>query len=282
MPMRWRSRPPGTLLRSFDPAGCGVVRRTVAASVRLAVLAALAFNAGAAAGAPVDAGTACRDAAAATLPAPARAALDRIEGGGRQLLALRGYLRARDLEARWSWDEAQVQAYQGSPEQQAAHAEVARVQARFAADNPGYQLHVNLQVRSLGEQLRKWNGNASVAAAAAALEAEAAAACARTGAGGFGAWLRGWQPPATVNLAAPGLSAHGQGRAYDFQVMRGPVLVAGTDSAQVASRWIADGWAARLASAVRDSGAAFTGPLRSPDEPWHYSYVPPAAVPPVP
>lgn len=259
-----------------------MVRRPVAASGRLAVLAAIAFNTGAAVVAPVEAGTTCRDAAAANLPAPARAALDRIEGGGRQLLALRGYLRASELGPRWSWDEAQVQAYQGSAEQQAAHAEVARVQARFAADNPGYQLHVNLQVRSLGEQLRTWNGNASVAAAAAALEADAVAACARAGADGFGAWLRGWQTPAPVNLAAPGLSAHGQGRAYDFQVMRGPVLVAGTDSAQVATRWVADGWAGRLAAAVRDSGAAFTGPLRSPDEPWHYSYVPPARVPPAP
>ena len=32
--------------------------------------------------------------------------------------------------------------------------------------------------------------------------------------------------------------------------------------------------AARQAAAVRESGASLSGPLRSPDEPWHYRYVP--------
>jgi len=225
---------------------------------------------------------ACRDTAASTLPAPAREALGRIDGTGRRLLALRSYLRAGDLAARWSWSQAQIEAYEGSPAQQVAHAAVASVQAAFAVANPGYALYVNLQVRSLDEQLRKWNENASVGAAAQALEAAAATACTPGGGKEFAAWLRAWQPPSAVNLAAPGLSPHGQGLAYDFQVMQGQVLVAGADSAQIASRWRADGWAERLAAAVRDSGAAFTGPLRSPDEPWHYNYVPPAKAPPVP
>ncbi|WP_372016551.1 hypothetical protein [Pseudoxanthomonas sp. 10H] len=218
---------------------------------------------------------ACRQAAAHALPAPARDVLPRIDGEGRQLLALRSYLRARDLDARWSWSQARIDAYAGSDEQRTAHAEVAKVQSAFAAANPGYSLHVNLQVRSLDDQLRKWNTNASVARAAAALAAAAAEACARQGQAGFGRWLREWPTPSAVTLAAPGLSPHGQGRAYDFQVMRGGTLVAGTDSGSVRSRWVGDGWAGRLAAAVRASGAAFSGPLRSPDEPWHYQYEPP-------
>lgn len=219
---------------------------------------------------------ACRDAAVRDLPSPARAALPRIDGEGRQLLALRGYLRAKDLVARWSWDAARIRAYRDSAEQRAAQAEVAKVQARFAADNPGHHLYVNLQVRSLDAQLLAWNGNASVARAAMALAADAAMACDRDGPAAFAAWLRGWTPPAAVNLATPGLSAHGQGRAYDFQVMRGAERVAGTESRHRQAQWIDAGWGARLAEAVRLSGAAFTGPLATPDEPWHYAYTPPA------
>lgn len=221
----------------------------------------------------------CRDAAAAGLKPSARAALARIEGDDRRLLALRGYLRAGDTDPRWSWSEAQIKAYDGSPEQQQAHAEVARVQARFAADNPGYALHVNLQVRSLDEQLRKWNGNASVGAAAQALQRAAAGACTPATASSFAGWLRAWRPPAPVNLAVPGLSPHGQGRAYDFQVMQGDTLVAGTDSSRRQSDWVEGGWAERLAAAVQASGARFEGPLRSPDEPWHYAYVPEPRLP---
>jgi hypothetical protein len=219
----------------------------------------------------------CREAAGQGLPEAARDALVRIDGDGRQLLALRGYLRASDLEARWSWDDARIRAYQDSPEQRAAHAQVARVQDAFAAANPGYRLHANLQVRSLEEQLRKWNGNASVAAAADALAAAAGPACDPARPDAFAAWLRGWRPAAAVNLAVPGLSSHGQGRAYDFQVMQGDTLVAGTDSGSRQSQWIEAGWATRLATAVRESGATFSGPLASPDEPWHYSYTPPAS-----
>jgi len=222
---------------------------------------------------PLDA---CRDAAAAAVPAPARDALPAIDGSGRQLLALRGYLRARDLEQRWSWSEARIEAYAGSPEQAAAHAAIGKVQDAFAQANPGYRLHVNLRVRSLDEQLRKWNGNASVAAAAAALASAAEGACDPQETDRFVAWLKAWRPPAAVNLATPGLSSHGQARAFDFQVMQDDTLVAGVDSGRRQQDWIDGGWGERLAAAVRVSGEPFEGPLRSPDEPWHYAYVPSA------
>lgn len=214
---------------------------------------------------------ACRDQAAQTLPAQVRDVLPTLQGVPAQLLALRGYLRARDLAARWSWSEARIAAYQRSPERQQAEAAVAQVQARFAADNPGYTLQVNLQVRSLDEQVRKWNANATVQRAAQALAERAEPAClARPD--GFATWLRASAVSPSPPLAAPGLSAHGQARAYDFQVRSADALVAGTDTARIASDWIAAGWAARLALAVHAAGDAFDGPLRSPDEPWHYTY----------
>ena len=257
-----------------------MLRRRVIRLLRcLGLLACLAMATTAHAQAPSTALDACREAAVEGLAPPMRDALARVQGDDRRLLALRGYLRAGDAGARWSWSQAQVQAYEGSPAQQQAHAEVSRVQARFAADNPGYSLHVNLQVRSLDEQLRTWNANASVAAAAQALVQAAQSACTAATAPRFAGWLRAWQPPAPVNLAVPGLSPHGQGRAYDFQVMRGDTLVAGTDSRRRQSDWREAGWAQRLDAAVRASGARFEGPLRSPDEPWHYAYVPEPAGP---
>jgi hypothetical protein len=221
---------------------------------------------------------ACRDRAASALPPPAREILPRIQGLGGQLLALRSYLRARDLAARWSWTEAQIAAWQGSAAQRAAFDAVARVQRAFADRNPGYMVYANLQVRSLEVQLARWNGNASVLAAADALVPAARAACTASlasPAARFADWLLAWTPPAAPTLAAPGLSPHGQGRAFDFQVQKpDPVLVAGTDARRMQADWRDGGWEAKLAEAVRASGAAFTGPLRSPDEPWHYAFTP--------
>lgn len=217
----------------------------------------------------------CRDAAAITLPAFARDALARIDGLPRQLLALSGYLRARDLAARWSWDEAAIRAFEGSPTQQAALAEIARVQTAFALAHPGYALHVNTQVRSLDLQLTRWNANASVGRAAAVVLPAAREQCRASGPAGFARWLAGWRPPVPANLAVPGLSAHGQGRAYDFQVVTTDGrLVAGTDSRRIDADWIAGGWADKLAAAVSAASTRLKGPLRSPREPWHYDYDP--------
>jgi hypothetical protein len=220
----------------------------------------------------------CRDRVARALPPPAREILPRIQGLGGQLLALRSYLRARDLAARWSWTDAQIAAWQGSAAQRAAFDAVARVQRAFADRNPGFMVYANLQVRSLEVQLGRWNANASVLAAADALLPAARAACTASLARrtpGFADWLLAWKPPAPPTLAAPGLSPHGQGRAFDFQVQKpDPVLVAGTDARRMQADWREGGWEAKLADAVRASGTPFTGPLRSPDEPWHYAFTP--------
>lgn len=160
-------------------------------------------------------------------------------------------------------------------------AEVARVQAAFEASAPGYSLYANTQTRSLDLQLQRWNENESVAAIAQQLQRAAneelnaraypqapSAASTRK----FAEFLRNWRPPRAIPLAAPGLSLHGQARAIDFQVMRGDTLIAGPQIADVTRVWEQQGWARKLKQATTDT--RFTGPLQSPNEPWHYEYVP--------
>jgi hypothetical protein len=63
-------------------------------------------------------------------------------------------------------------------------------------------------------------------------------------------------------------------QAIDFQVMAGNRLVAGTDMSAVAEAWETTGWKAKLQSAVNNANAGFVGPLKSPNEPWHYDFRP--------
>lgn len=75
----------------------------------------------------------------------------------------------------------------------------------------------------------------------------------------------------TPPLAVPGLSPHGQSRAFDFQVMRGGELIAGPSGA---GRWDSEGWTEKVRAAVARASTKFKGPLASPREPWHYDYRP--------
>ena len=89
--------------------------------------------------------------------------LAQVDGTGRQLLALRSYLRsASHLAERWSWTEEEIEAFEGSPEQRDLKQEIDRVRTEFVAANPGYDLYVNSPVRSLDVQVEHRNSNASV------------------------------------------------------------------------------------------------------------------------
>jgi hypothetical protein len=219
-----------------------------------------------------------------TLDPRATAALERIDGAGRRLLALRSYLRSgQNLAERWSWSDGQIAAYAGSQEQQDMQREIERVREAFAAINPGYELWVNPQVRSLDTQLQNWNTNASVETAGAqlldALQAHVAPSklkhgCATRAGAAIQQFLLSYAPSPAPSLAAPGLSPHGQMRAVDFQVHRADQVVAGPSVATIDTDWDAAGWAGRLDTAVRSSGARFLGPLNHPREPWHYTFVP--------
>lgn len=206
------------------------------------------------------------------LPKDARDTLARIDGLPRQVLALRSYVRARNISDRWTWSPQEVTIYMRSPEHAAAESAVNSVSAQFAAENPGYRLYANTQIRDLDIQLSRYNQNLSVGRVADTIVSDAAAACTRAPEK-FADWLSSWRPPVAANLAAPGLSPHGQARAFDFQVYKGDILIAGTDSGQITDVWIGRGWADRLARAVRKASPAFEGPLQSPNEPWHYTYV---------
>ena len=215
-------------------------------------------------------------------------ALSRIDGVGRQLLALRSYLRSSaHLGERWSWTSEQIASFEGSPAQREMQQEIEQVQAAFARDNPGYLLYVNPQVRSLDIQLEHWNTNQSVAAAAARLVEAADArvtgssppdANAGNRGGDCKTFLSGYAPEPTPTIAAPGLSLHGQMHAIDFQVQHGGQIVAGPKGDTIATDWDASGWADRLNAAVREASCRFSGPLISPREPWHYTYAPTEAM----
>ena len=212
--------------------------------------------------------------------------LARLDGTGRQLLALRSYVRsASHLAERWSWTEEQITAFEGSREQRTLQQDIDRVRAAFRADNPGFELYVNPEVRSLDVQIVHWNSNASVAAAAEEILAAARAlvessafrgADVTRAAQAFRNFLSTHTPMPTPTIAAPGLSLHGQMRAIDFQVHQDGRVVAGPSTASIAADWDAAGWAAKLDAAVRRASPRFVGPQASPPAPWHYTYTPEA------
>jgi hypothetical protein len=219
------------------------------------------------------------DEASAGLDGHATEALAQIEGADRRLLAVRAYLRAGDtLPQRWSWSAQRLADYASTPEGRAANADIDAVGAAFAAANPGFSLEVNRQPRSLELQLAHWNQNASVKAVAASLieslEKRFAGSARNPTAEELRAALIAWAPAVAATLAAPGLSAHGQGRAFDFQVLHEGRVIAGLDAAAAGRQWDAAGWTQKLHQAMTAARGRFTGPLQSPYEPWHYAYNP--------
>jgi hypothetical protein len=260
------------------------VQATIMAA--LAVAATPCAHAGADADAVVDRYVA---AIASQQDARVTEALARMDGTGRQLLALRSYVRsASHLAERWSWTREQIEAFDRSPEQRDLQLEISRVRTAFVAANPGYELYVNSQVRSLEVQIENWNRNESVAAAADEILAAAQALIVSPGFPAdrperaretLKAFLAGHTPVPTPTIAAPGLSLHGQMRAVDFQVHHGGRIVAGPSTSAIPADWEAAGWAAKLDAAVHAGSNKFVGPLASPPAPWHYIYVPDAAPP---
>ena len=217
--------------------------------------------------------------ASAGLPPAAIDTLHRIVGVDRRLLALRAYLRAGDaLSERWSWTQERLAAYPSTPEGKAAAIEINAVAAAFATSNPGFTLQVNRQPRSLEVQITHWNENQSVGKTAAmlraALERRFTANNAPLNTVELRQALIEWPGGAAAALAAPGLSAHGQERAFDFQVTHHGQIIAGTDVASAHRQWDAAGWTRKLHAAISIAGNRFVGPLQSPYEPWHYTYTP--------
>ncbi len=250
-------------------------------------IAATALAAAAALAEPVEPRTeSVLSALAAEMDPRAAATLASIDGTGRRLLAARAYLRSSaQVAERWSWSASEAAAFEVSPEKSALDAAIARVRCGFEAANPGYTLWVNPEFRSLDLQVERWNEYESVgragenllAAARQLLSAEVPGSVVTAQeVAALRSLLLDHQPEPIPTLAAPGLSPHGRMRAVDFQVESSGRIVAGTDSAAIASEWIAAGWKARLKAAINSADAGFRGPLATPDEPWHYEFRPEA------
>jgi len=232
---------------------------------------------------PTDPLTAHLTVLATTLPEHARHALDRIESTQRKLLASRSYAKSGDqLTERWSWTARQISEAEQSAEYRRMLASVQTVTQQFEAQNPGFSLYANMQVRTLELQLERWNANPRVGSVALQLqnalarELRARAYPSRPSEKSnerFKAFLTNWYPSTPAPLAAPGLSAHGQLRAIDFQITNAGRIVAGTSVASVTQTWEKPGWHNKLRRAIETAGADFVGPLRAPNEPWHYTYV---------
>jgi len=210
-------------------------------------------------------------------------ALATIKDHDRRYLATTFYLRVgSSIASRWSWTNEQIVAYEKSTEHAEALAEIEAIAQRFSAANPHYRLHANTRIRSLEEQLRRWQKVGSIGVAARELRTAALSQLAlasyesrpsAVSTKRFQKFLATWQASHAPTLAAPGLSLHGRGRAYDFQIQdKKGRTIAGADSSAIDAIWEDQGWAEKLALAVRAAGNKFSGPLIAPYEPWHYEY----------
>jgi hypothetical protein len=258
-------------------------------TLRVLLLATAAFNTSVAPASPTQVAKAASNTspdvwaaqASGGLEPPVIDALQRILSADRRLLALSAYLRAGGtLAERWSWSQEQLSSYPATPEGKAATADIDAVVAAFAAANPGFTLQVNRKLRSLEVQIAHWNVDESVGTAAAALvaalEQRFIGEASKPNTNQLRSALIEWKPNVAIALAAPGLSPHGQGRAFDFQVERGGQVIAGVDVTLASPQWDAAGWTQKLRAAVSVAGDHFSGPLESPYEPWHYAHAPKA------
>ncbi len=221
-----------------------------------------------------------------SLPEQPRLALLRIPATQRRLLALKIYIGRRDeIPHGWAWSNREAADYRKTDEYRAAIEDVGKVRQAFAEMNPGYELGVTMEIRSLESQLQKWNSVTSVGIASRqimdsclAVIDDSAAAFGETPTDSsltaFKRFLEGFEPDMEPTVAVPGLSQHGQLRAFDFKINRGRTLVAGTTAATIPDRWETPGWTERLREAILCASDRFAGPLDSPYEPWHYAYTP--------
>lgn len=225
------------------------------------------------------------DSVAAPLDSRIVGALRRIPATPRRLLALKYYLgRLTEVDSIWAWTTQEARAYRNTDEYHQAIAEVTHVRHLFDSLYPGYSLAAPMEIRSLEAQLRNWNSVRSVAVVADSLFDSCMVMMADTlsrfgrsdsiHAELFSTFLEAWETPVAPTVAVPGLSQHGQLRAFDFRIYRGRRLVAGATAATIERAWDSSGWTAKLKAVITLASSRFQGPLQNPYEPWHYTYVP--------
>ena len=211
-----------------------------------------------------------------------QSALKQIDGTPRKLLALKTYIDAKGIKGRWAWTNNEMAVYRKSMDFRIANAEVDKVISLFQRTYPGLQLRTSKLARSLEDQIQLWNKTPSVKAASANLMKQVAKAlkppaypdnATKSSLTKFQALLRKHSTQPVPTVAVPGLSHHGQLRAYDFVIWQGDKILAGTDGASIRNQWIGGRWGEKLRQIVYSASNRFEGPLKSPNEPWHFTYI---------
>ncbi len=204
----------------------------------------------------------------------------------RNVLALRSYLLRADLiDAKWAWSDEEIKNYYTTDEYRQLSAEMVLVKRKFAELNPGFELAVAPQVRSLQTQLHLWNHTDTVKEIGGKLWAQCLKEIAKdlypdavepdeASLARFQAFLVAQNLSGNPTVATPGLSDHGQLRALDFFIRKDRAIIADAKSATIKTAWDDAGWTAKLKTAVNQASAKFHGPLPAPYEPWHYTYKP--------
>lgn len=211
-----------------------------------------------------------------------QSALTKIDGAPRRLLALKYYLDRRSVKGIWAWTAGEMTKYRKSVEFRIANAEVDKVISLFQRTYPGYQLRASKLARSLEEQVGLWNKTQTVNTSSTNLMKQVVNTFSRDSypdtatkqsLGRFQKFLRNQKAKPVPTVAVPGLSHHGQLRAYDFIIWQGDKIVAGTSAGSIRREWGGAGWGEKLRQVVYRASSSFEGPLTSPNEPWHFTYI---------
>ncbi len=220
----------------------------------------------------------------------ARGALQRIVFEPSKLLALRGYIRHGEIkDEEWAWTEQQSDDFKKRREYKALMEAVKQVQNQFATANPEYTLRTNTKYRSLDTQINLWNKNDTVKNLGGVLIKKSLEEIADypeiptdESLTKFRKFLKTQDIGGSPSNATPGLSDHGHLDAFDFAVMKGSVIVAGTSTKNNYQRenWDKPGWTEKLKNIIETvnknlKDGRFEGPLHVGRlyEPWHYTYI---------
>jgi len=218
-----------------------------------------------------------------------QASLLGIPHPGRKLLAIRGYLRyprlgRGSIEENWAWSAEEISDYKKSVNYEEAKAELEKVKTEFSRENPGYRLDAKTDVRTLEQQIKYWNQNETVLKAGQKLmtellkqimKSEYADTPDAAGLKRFKRYLASefkLEKREQPTHATPGLSQHGQARAFDFMVYQGQKAITNIVAATAKKVWDEPGWTEKLHKAVTVATTKLKGPLKVPYEPWHYVY----------
>ncbi len=226
--------------------------------------------------------------------------LGQIPDLNRRLLCLHRYIRILDkrngkwVDDHWAFTKDDYKEWQKTDDFKLRGREIKAIQDRFTHSNKGYKLIAGSKFRPLAKQIDNWNENKSVRLNSEAYFNMALTELKKPSYCGLDTFLdtrnpkctesevtsiqsfykflnRDYRPKPSLMVATPGFSNHGTGLAIDFVVKKsdGTVIVSATD----ASKWTSSGWAEKLASAMRGA-AHFNGPLKTPNEPWHWTFDP--------